>query len=195
MASRQQAGALASFAAAALTIAGMGVGIGIMQAMSVASGMEVASASVEALRAARPLLIAAELLKIVTGIAIIVAVTASRRRWRISTLAAGLGYAAALLVMAAGVVGLFAVLALATSSPRMGAIVGLLGLLSLPATGAWAALSTWGRPNAPRSLRMAAILLAISGVATLVFPPVGLLFGVASLLWWITLGLTLRRPA
>jgi len=191
--SRDRAGALASFVCAALTIAAIAVGIGIMQAMGVASGMEVARASPEALRSAWPLLVSAELLKIATGLAVIIAVSATRRRWRISALAAGLGYLAAALVTGAGLVGLVAISNFSLSSPRMGAVVGLLGLLSLPATGAWAWLSTWHVTRASKGLRMAGILLAISGIATLIFPPMGLLFGIASLMWWMLLGLALRR--
>lgn len=103
---KENAGAAASFACAAFTLAAMAVGLGIMQAMGVASGMEVASASVEQLRAARPLLVAAGLLKIATGLALIVAVRASARRWSAPPLARGAGYLAAFLVIAAGVVGL-----------------------------------------------------------------------------------------
>lgn len=75
-------------------------------------------------------------------------------------------------------------------------IVGLLGLLSLPATGVWAAATAARRQSgAPTTLKWLSVSLAIVGLATLVFPPVGLVFGLVSLGWWLALGVSLRRPA
>jgi len=191
-----RSGSVASFACAALTIASMGVGIAIMQAMGVSSGMDVARASPAALRSAQPLLVAAELLKLATGAALIVAVRATARRWRTSPVTAAVGWIAGLLVIAAGLLGLVALSDLAVSSARTGLLVGLLGLLSLPATGIWAAMSAWGAGNRTSlALRILGLLLGVAGCVTLRFPPAGMLFGLTGLVWWMVLGLRLRRPA
>lgn len=198
MEGRDGQGALASFAMALLTVACMAIGVAIMTAMNVNSGMGVASASAETIRAARPLLIAAELMKIVTAAALFVAVRSTARRWDASRLTSGIGHAAAALLLGAGLLGVVAVLELSGSSAELGAAVGLLGLLSLPVTGAWAAMIASGaaaQVRAGRFLRIIGILLGIAGFATFAFPPIGLLFGLVSLLWWVSLGMVLRRPA
>jgi hypothetical protein len=194
--SQDRSGVIASFACAALTIAAMATGIAIMRAMGISSGMEVARADLETLRSSQLLLVAAELIKIATGAALSVVVRATGSKWRTATLVAWTGYAAAVLIGAAGIIGLVSVLDLDASSPRIGMIVGVLGLLSLPATGIWAAtIAMHSGSPAPKPLRITGLLLALSGSSALIYPPAGLAFGIVSLVWWILLGITLERQA
>ena len=184
------AAARASYACAVATILSLGVGIGIVVAMGVTSGADVARASAEARASALPLLVAAELLKLITGLLIAATVLQSGRVFDSSKLTRAVGLLGAALVFAAGLLGLPAVLSQAGA--YLAQPVVLAGLLSLPLTGSWAAMMTSGARPSPL-LTGVGFALGILGLLSLALPPAAMLFGLVSILWWVLLGRTLAR--
>ena len=186
-----RAGAPASYACAILTVAALAAGITIAVRLGAQSGVDVARADSASLSAIKPLLMAAEVLKIITGALIAVAVIAANNSIRVSRAALPLGLAGAAFLIAAGVLGFLAVgqLGRPEGTPELGTWTALAGLVSAPLTGLWAALLLPLQSSpAPRWLRITALILAASGVLALLLAPVGMIFGVASIIWWTGLG-------
>lgn len=185
----------AALVVAALTIASLGVGIAIASKLSVSSGMDVAQTDPSNLLSIRPLLLAAEGLKVLVGLGLLVAAYGSSRLISHSTPAFLIAAGAAVLLVAAGTLGLWVIMGLGSfiTGPLPGRIVAWLGLLSLPLTGVWAALTLRSSEAGPKWLRLLAISLAIVGTASALLPPLGMLFGVLSILFWFGLASVLRR--
>ena len=193
--SASRAGQLASLLCSLLTILALALGVTIVARIGGASGLDVARTSPGALRSIQPLLVAAEWLKIVTGAAVLVVVVGSHRLLGRSrpTLLAGL--AGAVLLLGAGVCGLLALreLDVADGGPALGNVTAMLGLAAAAVTGVWAALLVRAVPKTQRWLRVVAFMLAGTGVVALLFPPIGLAFGVLSVIWWFGLSRLFRR--
>jgi hypothetical protein len=195
-------GSLAAAVAAVVTLAAMAVGLAIGVKLGVASGIGVAGSTADTLRRIAALLFAAEWLKMAAGIAAAAAVWAVRR---VVPLApplranggAVLGYAGALAIFAAGALGHVAVAALGGTwdASAIGRLVALLGLVAAPLTALWAWLAAAGSDRLPRWLRIVARALVAVALAALLLPPLGLLFGLLSLAWWIGLSRALGRAA
>jgi hypothetical protein len=190
--SAARAAARASIACAVATIVSLGLGIAIVVTMGVTSGAGVAQASQEARQSALPLLILAEIMKLTTGAAVALAVRNCGRALGTTAAAAAVGYGAAALIFAAGLMGLAAVL-----SPAGAVLAGpvvITGLLSVPLTGCWAAMLAFGaRFRLP--LRLLAALLCFTGIVAFGLPPVAMLFGLLSIAWWLCLAILLRKTA
>ena len=184
-----------AYTVAALTIASLAVGIAIASQLSVGSGIDVAHADPSKLLSMRPLLLAAEGLKVLVGLGLLVAAYGSSRLISHFTSAFLVGVGASVLLIAAGALGLCVILGLGSfvTGPLPGRIVAWLGLLSLPLTGVWAALTLRSSEAAPKWLRLLAISLAIIGSASALLPALGMLFGVLSILFWLGLASVLRR--
>ena len=157
--------------------------------------MEVASAEAEALTSIKPWLQAAELLKVVTGALIAVAVFSTTKVFRASALGLCFGLIGAGLLIAAGVLGFLALgeLGRRDGSAELGRWTALSGLASAPFTGAWAAVLLGSRVEAPKWVRLSALALAATGLGALLLPPIGMLFGLASIAWWFGLARLLGR--
>ena len=157
--------------------------------------MDVANAEAGALTAIKPWLLAAELLKVVTGALIAVAVVSATKVFRASALSLCFGLIGAALLIAAGILGFLALHELGRSdgSAELGRWTALSGLASAPFTGIWAASLLGRRADAPRWLRLTAISLAAAGLGALLLPPIGMLFGLASIAWWFGLARLLGR--
>lgn len=182
---------VACYACALLTLLALAVGIAIAVELGVASGMEIGRLDRVALARVTPLLIVAELLKIATAVAVAVVVLEFRGH-PARTARTWLGLLAAALVGAAGLLGLFALSSSGPASAGLGRIVGLLGLASVPMTGIWVIMLATTKDQAgapfPTWLRAVALSLLALGLAAPIFPPVGILFGLVSLAWWVGLG-------
>jgi hypothetical protein len=187
----------ASYAAALLTVLSIGVGVGLVLSMGVTSGAGVAAATPETRESALPLLVIAEILKMASGLVVAAAVRGCRKLFATSPLTTGAGYIGAALIFAAGVAGLIAVLT--PAGVVLAWPVVLLGFGSAAVTGCWAAMMASGAHAAgslPATLKWLGIGLGVLGVVSLVLPPVALLFGLLSLIWWFGLGRQIsRRPA
>ena len=148
-----------------------------------------ASAEAGALTAIKPWLLAAELLKVVTGALIAVAVFSATKVIRASALSLCLGLIGAVLLIAAGILGFLALAELGRSdgSAELGRWTALSGSASAPFTGIWAATLFGRRTEAPKWLRVIAFSLAAAGLGALLLPPIGMLFGLASIAWWFGL--------
>jgi hypothetical protein len=184
----------ASYASALLTILSIGVGVGLVLSMGVTSGAGVAAASPEARQTALPLLVAAEMLKIVSGLSVAAAVRGCGRLFDTSPLTTVAGYIGAALIFAAGVAGLIAVLT--PAGVVLAWPVVLLGFGSAAVTGCWAAMMASGAHAAgslPATLKWLGIGLGVLGLLSLLLPPVALLFGLLSLIWWVALGRQVSR--
>ena len=185
-------GALASFACAFLTVAAMGVGLMIVFHIKSSSGMDVAAAGPEVLRAIRPFLVAAEWLKIALAAATAIAVYSAFPSLSRSKALLILGLLSAALLLVAGVLGLSAVSSLSAPSGNamLGRVTAISGLLSMALISIWAALLLRGSSvatDAPRWLRICGILLATIGLVSL-FTPFALVFGLLAIAWWTGLG-------
>jgi len=191
-----RAGALASYACALLTVAALVVGISIAVQLGAHSGVDVARADAGSLSSIKPVLATAEWLKIVTGALIAIAVRAAQKAFRPPLTALIAGLAGAALLLGAGIMGLFALAELgrAGGGPELGRWTAMLGLASAPLTGIWAACLFNGQTHsAPRWLCIAGLVLAGAGLVALLVPPVGLLFGLTSIAWWLGLGRLLGK--
>lgn len=186
----------ASYASALLTILSIGVGVGLVLSMGVTSGADVAAATPEARRSALPLLVVAEILKIVTGLAVAAAVRGCGRLLDTSPLSTAAGFLGAALIFAAGVLGLVAVLTPAGAVLAWPVV--LIGFGSAAVTGCWAAMMASGAHasrSLPVTLKWVGIGLGVLGAMSLILPPIALLFGVLSIIWWFALGRQLsKRP-
>ena len=154
-----------------------------------------ASAEAEALTSIKPWLLAAELLKVVTGALIAVAVFSTTKVFRASAPSLCLGLIGAGLLIAAGVLGFLALGELGRSdgSAELGRWTALSGLASAPFTGVWATALLSRRTEVPKWLRLTALSLAAAGLGALLLPPIGMLFGLASIAWWFGLARLLGR--
>lgn len=159
------------------------------------SGMDVADAEAGALTAIKPWLLAVELLKVVTGALIAFSVFSTTKVFRASALSLCLGLIGAALLVAAGALGFLAVdeLGRSNGSAELGRWTALSGLASAPFTGVWAAALLGRRTEVPKWLRLIAFSLAATGLGALLLPPIGMLFGLASIAWWFGLARLLGR--
>lgn len=180
----------ASWGCALLTLIALVLGISIAARLGASSGMDVSNSGYEALMSIRPLLIAAELLKLASALSLVVVARS------LSQVEAGhgwsryAGYLGASFLFAAGLAGLAALSGTALSSAELGELVGPLGLVSAPLTGLWATSIQTERVGLrlPKWLRIAAVTLLLLGLGAVVLPPIGMLFGLVSLAWWSGLG-------
>jgi hypothetical protein len=185
-----RAAARASYACALATLASLALGFAIVAVMGVDSGAGIARATQEARQAALPLLVGAEMMKLVMGVAVALAVRNCARVFGNSPATTVVGYAAAALIFVAGALGLIAVLT--PAGAQLGWPVVIIGLLSVPLTGSWAVMLAFGaRFGLP--LRLLAALLCFLGIVAVGFPPAAMLFGLLSLVWWLALGSRLKK--
>jgi hypothetical protein len=169
--------------------------VAIAVQLQVQSGMGVADTDPSKLRAVQPLLAVAEILKICVGATLIVAALRASRLLKQSNLGPVLAATAATLLITAGALGLCAVWGLnegVLTGPMLGKVVAWLGLLSLLVTGVWAVIVTRSS-QIPRWVQWMAASLAILGTLALVMPPVGMFFGLLSILFWFSLAFALTR--
>lgn len=172
----------AAFALAALTVAALAIGVALVQQLGTDAG------GGSAALAARPLLIAAEAVKLASAVYLALAVRAAG-----GGLAKLAGWSSALLLAASGAT---ALAALWSANTSLGAAANPLALASLVATGLWALrLAFGGERRLPAWLTIVAATFASAAIGAAFVPPVGLLAGLLGLFWWTGLGIAARRLA
>ena len=141
-----------------------------------------------------PLLIAAEIVKILTCVAQIILVRAVAG---LTTAPSGMlarlgGYAGAMLIAASGLAGLWAI---ASKNAGLGGIISGLGFVGLAATGLFVLLLTTAhRGKFGRWRAMAGFAFAAVSIAALLLPPLAMISAVIGWVWWLSLASVLRRP-
>ena len=206
-------GATAAFAAALLSIAALAVGMSIVAASGGPGGATSFDPSQAQSPRVLPLLLLAEIVKVAIAAVSLVLVVATRQRLaaapRLAAVATGAGIAGAALILASGTVGYHGAMQPVGATPMLGgdggtfalavgAVATGLGLASLFASGGWALLTGVAGLRTGSIGRLPAYAGIVHGVAALVtfaFPPLALLVFAVGLVWLVSLGMALRRPA
>lgn len=183
---------VAAIGLAALSALGLAAGVALTVMLGGTTGQDLGRNAADAAFArATPLLVLAEIVKLLSAAAQVVVVRAVSAaappgRARLASLVSGI--AGALLIAASGIVGLYAV---ATAQPDLGPIVADLGFAGVAATGVFAiVLVSFEAPRLRRWHVSAALLFAIASLAGLILPPLVLL--TVPLGWAFWLGLARR---
>jgi hypothetical protein len=185
----------AAIAVALLSAAQLAVGIGLTSMLGGLTGQDLgANAANEAFARAAPLLVVAEILKLLVAAAQAmvvrpVAAAAPAHAARTATLVAGLG--GALLIAASGLLGLYAV---AVQDPGMGPLVADLGFAGLGATGIFAlVLLSFEAPRLRRWHALVTLLFGLACLVALFVAPVALLTVPLGWAFWLGLAGRLRH--
>lgn len=172
----------AAFCLAALTIAALAIGVALVRQLGMDAGAGSAGAD------ARPLLVAAEAVKLASAACLVIAVRASG-----GGAARIAGWASALLLATSAAA---ALAALWSANAALGSWANPMALASLVATGLWAlGLAFGGERRLPTWLGIVASLFAAAAIGAMLLPPVGLPAGLLGLAWWLSLGVAARRLA
>jgi hypothetical protein len=185
--------AAAAFTVGLGSVAALAVGFLLLSKLGGTSGRDLGGAAAAgAFADAVPLLVAAEMLKLITAGAQLVAVrsTAAHAEAARRTLVTA-GYSGALLIAASGIFGLSAV---ATQSRDMASLISTPGFYGIAATGLWAILLVLqGGFEFRRWLAVAGVLFGAACLVALAVPPVAMLSGILGWAWWFGLAAHLRR--
>lgn len=187
--------AIACYAAIALSLLSLGIGIALMRLLGGSDGSQLGqSASGADWASAVPLLALAEGVKFALAAAQTIVVTNLARATG-RPLGAALrasGYAGALLLALSGVAGFQAIL---TEDP-LPRLPSLFGLLGLAATGLWALLLLAGRVlKTARWHRLLTAPFALFSMAAPLFAPAAFAAALLGLAWWSGLGRQLSLEA